>query len=168
MHHHHGLNYRPESSFHLRAHKSIHRANRSLSIQVILMKGDTFRRHVRDGKKPGGLWGYAYIAHTRVSCTHLGLFPRFSLLRGEERGRGPGGNGEMMRCTLPRTRLGLASSPALSNTARPLTGSSQVMSHPVAPRRGHTLPLCLPPCRSFPCAVIFDVRVPPRGLHARA
>lgn len=77
-----------------------------------------------------------------------------------------------MRCTLPRTRLGLASSPALSNTARPLTGSSQVMSHPVAPRRGARSPSASPDFpltpHSFFCAVIFDVRVPPCGLHARA
>lgn len=131
------------------------------------MKGDTFRRHVRDGRIGRGNAGYAHPAHTRASCTHLGLFPCFSLLRGEERGRGPGENGGMMRCTLPRTRLGLASSPALSNTARPLTESSQVMSHPVAPQRGHTLSPPAP-LDSFSCAVIFDVRVPPRGLHARA
>lgn len=62
------------------------------------MKGDTFRRHVRDGKtnegrRCGGTLS-ALAAHTRASCTHLGLVPRFSLLRGEERGkRGPGGNG---------------------------------------------------------------------------
>lgn len=41
------------------------------------------------------------------------------------------------------------------------TGSSQVMSHPVLRQGGtHTLPPCLPPyrARSFPSAVIFDMR----------
>jgi len=48
------------------------------------MKGDTFRRHVRDEgdrtRKEGSERGKGGRAHTRASRTHLGLFPRFSLL----------------------------------------------------------------------------------------
>jgi len=64
----------------------------------------------------------------------------FSSTCGKKGKRGPIETRGMMRCTLLRTRLGLASSPALSNTARPLTGPSQVMSHPA--KGAHTLSPC--------------------------
>lgn len=86
---------------------------------VILMKGDTFRRHVRDGKRAagGGGGGRGVHAHTarvhraRTLASSLGPFSSGEGKKGEGR---PGGNrGRMIRSTLLRTRLGLASSPAL-------------------------------------------------------
>jgi hypothetical protein len=131
------------------------------------MKGDTFRRHVRDGKtNEGYALGSRLSPHTRVHRARtLASSLAFLFYVGKKGGREPGGNangngngnGGMTRWwTLPR-RTRLQGSPRVVLTCpfqyiAPTsyrTGSSQVMSHPVAPRRGHTrASLNLSPLRS--------------------